>query len=152
MVKIAAFFLLAQSPSSNYAAFNFALSISFILPFDFVPFADRQHPDAYPNSLTIPIEPLPIRAPMATGRKESQDMRIALCLRSYPLSRAIHSLSRILFSLFFFFFYCKTRILVTVHSGAYCPVGLFSYLRRRSSKTFISGLGPEGSPLLITDQ
>lgn len=49
----------------------FALSISFILPFDFVPFANRQHPDAYPNSLTIPIEPLPIRAPMATGRKES---------------------------------------------------------------------------------
>lgn len=84
----------------------FALSISLILPF--VPFADRQHPNAYPNSLTIPIEPLPIRAPMATGRKESRDMGESPLpsLLSFEPSY-IFSLSRILFSSRFLFFIAR---------------------------------------------
>lgn len=86
----------------------FALSISFILPFDFVPFADRQHPDAYPNSLTIPIEPLPIRTPMATSRKESRDMGKS------PLPPLLSFEPSYIFSRgsFFSLFYCKTLILV----------------------------------------
>lgn len=75
----------------------------------------------------------------------SRHGRIVLCLRFYPLSRAIHSLSRGSFFSLFFFFLLQDSHLGTVHSGAYCPVGLFSYLRRRSSETFISGLSPEGS-------
>lgn len=62
---------------------SFSLRQSFVghlLSISFVLFAD-QHSDAYPNSLTIPIEFLPIRAPMATGRKEiSRHESRPLCL------------------------------------------------------------------------
>lgn len=63
--KIAA--LLSRPLLTSFGCpFGRLFSIFFV--FSSIPFAD-QHPDAYPNGLTIPIEPYPIRAPMARGRK-----------------------------------------------------------------------------------
>lgn len=59
-------------PASASPALPFGrlLSISFVLSRVCPSFRSAdQHPDAYPNGLTIPIEPHLIRVPMATGRK-----------------------------------------------------------------------------------
>jgi len=74
------------------------------------------------------------------AEKESRDVKIALRAHSYPLSRHIRPRGSL--SFLSSFFYSAS----TVHAEtSYCPLELFSYLRCRSTETFISGLSLGGS-------
>lgn len=86
--------------------FGRLFSISFV--FSSIPFAD-QHPDAYPNGLTIPIEPYPIRAPMARGRKGISRHGIRPLSPFLSFEPTYTSSLKDPFSLPSSFFYCKSR-------------------------------------------